>query len=181
MPITGQGWEIWVQRIAEQRHPKSGKRRTVGSYQVFHDGNPQAGLKGWTTEAKGPGANRPEGNGLRIEAGRYPLATWGGQRYVTYGYADPPGPNTWPKPALELRATDQRTEILIHPGRNFLSSVGCINLTARLTGATQRIDARDSHERVVALIEDLRAYVIRFPAANGRPVPRAFAVVEGEP
>lgn len=181
MAITGEGWEILVTRRAEQLHPRTGRRRTVGRYQVYHDGVAQSGLKGWTAEAKGPGANRPEGNGLRITEGHYPLATWGGVRYVTTGYATPPGPNTWPKPSLELRRTDQRTEILIHPGRNFLSSVGCINLTADLPDALTRIDAVDSHARVVAAIEDLKTYATRFPRINGRPITRAVAVITGEP
>src|SRR5687768_10935520 len=38
MPITGQGWEIHVQRVKEQSRGKA--VRTVGTYQVFHNGVP---------------------------------------------------------------------------------------------------------------------------------------------
>lgn len=77
MPISGQGWELHIVREKEQRRASNGRRRTVGRYQVFHDGVAQTGkgLKGATAEAKGPGANKPAGNGKRIEQGRYPLAT----------------------------------------------------------------------------------------------------------
>ncbi|HAH09452.1 MAG TPA: hypothetical protein DCL54_16455 [Alphaproteobacteria bacterium] len=167
--------------MEEQVHPRTKRRRTIGRYVVLHDGRRVRGLAGWTAEAKGPGANAPEGNGLRIEAGVYPLATWNGERYKTFGYAERAGPNTWPKPGLELRRTNKRTEILIHPGRNFLSSVGCINLCTELGSAQSPIDPHDSHARVLALIADLQEFCARFPAANGRPIPGAVVQVIGEP
>ena len=75
MPISGQGWELLITRQAEQRRDSDGKRRTVGKYQVFHDGVAQTGasMKGMTAESRGPGANKPKNNGKRIEQGRYPL------------------------------------------------------------------------------------------------------------
>src|SRR5205823_3812195 len=84
MPITGEGWEMHIVRQSEQRRASDGKRRTVGAYQVFHDGAPQTGadMKGMVAESKGPGANRPVKNGKRIEAGRYPLGTQNGAKYV---------------------------------------------------------------------------------------------------
>ena len=43
MPIKGEGWEFHIVRQYEQRRPSDGKRRTVGRYQVFHDGVKQTG------------------------------------------------------------------------------------------------------------------------------------------
>ena len=77
MPITGEGWEMHIVRHSEQRRASDGKRRTVGKYQVYHDGVAQIGadMSGTVAETRGPGANRPAENGRRIEAGRYPLFT----------------------------------------------------------------------------------------------------------
>jgi hypothetical protein len=71
MPISNTGWKLHIIRDAEQRRPSDGRRRTVGRYQVYHDGVAQtgAGLSGMTAEAKGPGANTPADNGKRIEKG----------------------------------------------------------------------------------------------------------------
>ena len=43
MPINGQGWEFHIERKTTQRRPSDGKVRTVGTYQVYHDGRPVAG------------------------------------------------------------------------------------------------------------------------------------------
>ena len=74
MPIQGDGWEFHIVRNAEQRRSSDGKRRTVGRYQVFHDGVRQigAGLSGTVAETRGPGTNQPAGNNRRVEVGRYP-------------------------------------------------------------------------------------------------------------
>ncbi|MBU8977498.1 MULTISPECIES: hypothetical protein [unclassified Lysobacter] len=82
MPITGTGWEFHIVRQSEQRRDSDGKRRTVGRYQVYHDGVAQTGpgLSGTVAETRGPGANRPRGNNRRIEPGRYTLATQGGSK-----------------------------------------------------------------------------------------------------
>ena len=182
MAITEKGWELLLTRIAEQCHAKTGRRRSIGTYQVYHHGEAQKGLSGWTAEAKGPGANRPEGNGLRIEAGRYPLATWGGQRYLTWDYSESDNPRHGPKPGLELAKTDERVEILVHPGLNFLSSIGCINLCHALPTAATRIKYADSRARVIAIIEDLKDFSpSRFPSTNGKLIPSAYVVVQGEP
>jgi len=36
--IVGTGWELHVVRTGEQTRRSDGKRRTVGTYPVFHDG-----------------------------------------------------------------------------------------------------------------------------------------------
>ena len=185
MPITGQGWELHIVRKKEQRNANNGRRRTVGRYQVYHDGTAQGGkyLKGTTAESRGPGANKPADNGKRIEAGRYSLWAQEPGNYATWGYKDSESVSAGPKPGIELKDTGQRYEILIHPGKNtFLSSVGCINPCTSLPNADERIDYGGSRQRVIALIEDLRAYLgTEFPENNGKRIPPAFVVIDGEP
>lgn len=184
MPITGTGWEIHVVRNSEQKRASDGKRRTVGSYQVYHDGVKQsgAGLSGTVAETRGPGANRPTGNGRRIEEGRYPIHTQDGEKYVTIGYRESEAANASPKPGLLVANTDQRVGIVIHPGQGFLSSIGCFNPCTSLPKAGEPIDYAPSRRRVIALIEDVKAWAgPRFPSQNGRRIPDAWIVVDGEP
>ena len=55
MPIKGQDWEILIERQTAQ---KNGSRvRTVGRYQVFHNGAAVPELSGTTAESKGQGTN----------------------------------------------------------------------------------------------------------------------------
>ena len=72
MPIEGSGWEFHIVRQSEQKRASDGKRRTVGKYQIFHDGVKQtgAGLSGTVAETRGPGANKPAANNRRVEEGR---------------------------------------------------------------------------------------------------------------
>ena len=44
MPISGSGWEILIKRSATQKRASDGKVRTVGTYQVFHNGTPVPAL-----------------------------------------------------------------------------------------------------------------------------------------
>ena len=58
-------WEIRIERLTEQSH--LGKARTVGTYQVYHDGQKATGtvrvenvdvpLSGTTAESRGPSQN----------------------------------------------------------------------------------------------------------------------------
>lgn len=184
MPIKGQGWEMHIVRKSEQRSASGKKRRTVGTYQIFHDGVPQTGqgMKGMVAETRGPGANKPKDNNRRVEAGRYPLATQNGTRYKTWKYKESEATNVIPKPGFELTSTGRRTEILVHPGIGFLSSIGCINPCTSLPNGKEPIDYAPSRKRVIALIEDMKAFVgNKFPTKNGRKIPRAFVVIDGEP
>jgi hypothetical protein len=184
MPITGEGWEFHIVRQKEQARPSDGKRRTVGKYQVFHSGVAQtgAGMKGTVAETRGPGANAPAGNNRRVEAGRYPLFTQDGTKYVTFGFHQSEATNVSPKPGIELKSTGQRSEILIHPGQGFLSSIGCINPCTSLPNAGEPITYAGSRKRVIAIIEDMKAFLgSRFPSRNGKRIPDAFAVIDGEP
>lgn len=180
MPITKQGWEMLITREREQE--RRGRRRTIGKYQVFHDGVPQETLAGTTVETKGPGDNKVAGNGRRVEAATYPLATQAGSHYVTIGFRVSSDPDETPKPGLELLNTGHRAEILIHPGHGFLASIGCINLTAPLAGGGNDIPFVDSRDRVIAAINDLKNFAAAgFPNKNGHPIARATVVIEGEP
>src|SRR5262245_44163735 len=184
MPITNQGWELYIVRELEQRRPSDGRRRTLGHYQVYHDGVAQTGpdLSGMTAEAKGPGANVPADNGKRIEAGRYPLWTQEPVRYATNNYANSEDPEAEPKPAFELKNTGNRYEILVHPGHDFLSSVGCINLCKSLPDAWEPISYVPSRKRVISVIEDMKKYLgIEFPTSNGKKILVAWVVIDGEP
>lgn len=184
MPITGVGWEMHIVRASEQRRSSDGKRRTVGRYRIFHDGVAQSGvdMSGTVAETRGPGANAPAGNNRRVEAGRYLLATQDGTKYVTIGYRLSESASVLPKPGIELLDTGQRREILIHPGTGFLSSIGCINPCTRLPDATEMIDFPHSRKRVIAIIDDLRGFLgDQFPSKNGRRIPNAACVIDGEP
>jgi hypothetical protein len=180
MPIAATGWEIHIVRKSEQ--VRGARRRTVGTYKVFHDGTAVAGLSGTVAETRGPGDNSTPGNNRRIEAGRYPISTQDGEKYVTIGFTANRNPSAVPRPGLELNSTGRRSEILIHPGRGFLSSVGCINPCTSLPNADEDIGFDGSRNRTIALIEDLKAFLSgSFPSRNGRKIPNAFVVIDGEP
>lgn len=162
MPIQNQGWEFHIVRKSEQKRPgPHGKHRTVGTYQIFHDGVKQtgAGLSGTVAETRGPGDNKEAGNNRRIEEGRYTLFTQGGEKYVTIGFKDSESKTAKPKPGLELGNTGKRSEILIHPGQSFLASVGCINPCTSLPNAQEEIDFVPSRKRVIAIIENLKSFL----------------------
>lgn len=184
MPISGQGWEFHIIRESVQRRASDGRRRTVGRYQVYRDGAAQTGasMRGVTAEAKGPGANIPADNGKRIEQGRYSLHTQAPGGYATWNYSRSASVEAFPKPALEVGDTGQRYEILIHPGHDFLASVGCINLCTSLPNANEPITYSSSRTRVIAVIDNLKNYLgAEFPNRNGKKIPRAFLVIDGEP
>jgi len=180
MPITGAGWEILIKRTATQRRASDGKVRTIGTYQVFHNGAPVPGLAGMTAESRGPGSNSVKG--VRIAAGRYKLATQDGSKYATIGYTQNANPAALRRPGVELTGTGSRSEILIHPGIGFLASIGCINLCTNLPNASEPISFPGSRRRVIAMIDDMKAFLgAGFPARDGRPIPNALAVFDGEP
>ncbi|HEX8663857.1 MAG TPA: hypothetical protein VF744_07500 [Beijerinckiaceae bacterium] len=191
MPITGQGWELHVVRLKEQTRGR--KTRTVGTYEVFHDGTPAAAivvdgvevpLSGTTAESKGPGQNdtpatpaRPS----RILPGRYPLKTSGGPEYVTNGFRRDLRIEA-KMPGIELRKTGNRTDIIIHPGKNaFLSSIGCINPCTSLPDADEDIDYPGSRRRVIALIEDMKRFLGNVPTRGDVPILNAFAIIDDGP
>ncbi len=180
MPIQNTGWELLITRLREDN--RNGRRRTVGRYQVFHDGRPVPALSGACAETRGPGDNSKEGNNRRIEAGRYPLRTQDGKKYVTIGYLKSTSRTKIPRPGLAVYNTNKRKGIVIHPGRGFLSSVGCINPAKSLAKSKADIEFVDSRARVIAIINDMKTFVgASFPTKNGRPIPNASLIIDGEP
>ena len=171
MPITSQGWEMHITRKTVQTKSGATKKRTVGTYQVFHDGLAQTGkfMSGTTAESKGPGKNKPAGNGCRVETGRYRLSTQDGSHYKTIKYSASEAVNKNPKPGFLLRDTGERGGILVHPGKDaFLSSIGCINPCTSLPNGSTLIDYKPSRARVIALIDDMKVFVgASFPADEG--------------
>ena len=183
MTISGQGWELHIvrQSVQERSHGKQ-RQRTIGTYQVFHNGEAVPELSGVTAESPGPGDNSKAENGKRVEAGTYPLWTQDGTKYDTIGYNQSESPDAKPKPGIELKDTGARTEILIHPGQGFLASVGCINLATDLPKAAEPISYAGSRRRVIALIEDMKDFLGgSFPTQNSKKIPNATVVIEGEP
>lgn len=180
MPVQGSGWELLIKRIREDS--RNGRLRTVGTYQVFHDGTPAAGFSGTTAETRGPGDNSHAGNNRCVEPGRYPLRTQDGHKYCTIGFTTNTNSAALRRPALELTLTGHRSEILFHPGRGFLSSIGCINPCKGLSGPNADLDFIDSRTRVIAVIDDVKAFLgTSFPANNDRPIPSAFIVIDAAP
>jgi hypothetical protein len=170
-------WELRISRQGEQA--RKDRRRTTGRYVVLHDGVNVPGLTGATAESKGPGDNKTTGNKRCVEAGTYNLFTQAGAKYVTIGYTPNVNQAALKRPGLLLLPTDKRVGILIHPGRGFLSSVGCINPAAKLAKATDDINFVDSRTRVIAIIEDLKAFFgSSFSTKNGVRIPNATVVIE---
>jgi hypothetical protein len=189
MPISGNGWELHVTRLLEQTG--GGRTRTVGAYRVFHDGvaashgilvdGVDVPLSGTTAESPGPSQNAepsPPHAPSRIVAKTYSLKTSGGPEYKTSGFR--PDLRIEPAmPGIELLGTGNRTDIIIHPGKDrFLSSVGCINLCTRLRDAQEIINYPGSRRRVIALIEDMKAFLGGIPGRGDRAIPNASIVID---
>ena len=190
MPITEQGWEIHVQRLKEQA--RGNQTRTVGTYQVFHDGEPASAISvdgvavplfGTTAESKGPGQNDTPATVARPSRilRRYPLKTSGGPTYVTTGFRQ--DLRIKPQmPGIELRRTGNRSAIIIHPGKGeFLSSIGCINPCTSLPDEDEDIDYAGSRRRVIALIEDMKRFLGTVSENGDVAIINAFAIIDGEP
>ena len=137
MPIQRTGWELLITRLREDS--RNGRRRTVGGYQVFHDGSPVSSLSGMCAENRGPGDNSREGNNRRIEAGRYPLRTQDGKDFVTIGYRDSTSFAATPRPGIRVGNTNRRKYILIHPGRGFSCLASDVSIRLNRFEEPQRI------------------------------------------
>jgi hypothetical protein len=124
-----------------------------------------------------PGDNSEADNNRRIETGRYPLRTHSGPHYMTLRYQQ-----SGKLPGFEVGKVTPRYGILVHPGRGFKASVGCFNPAKQLATAASVIERADSLPRVVAMIEDMKAFLAAsFPNQNDQPIPNAWIVVDGEP
>jgi murein DD-endopeptidase MepM/ murein hydrolase activator NlpD len=182
--IPSSGFCVHVKRLRQETRASAGHARTVAEYQCYWNGSPLDGLKGHLVERGGPGDNTTEigdNRDLRIRAGAYRLAVHSGSHYRTYGYKDRDISYTnRPNPGLLLQDTDERTWILIHPGEDYVKSIGCLNPTSELTDADSPIAFADSHSRVISIIEALKSKLgSRFPTA-GR-IPDSTVFIEGEP
>jgi len=184
VPVSGQGWELHVERLGLHHGPE--RPRTYGSYRVYIDGTPQPGLDGYMVESTGPGDNTMPDNGKRIEAGRYGLTTHF-RSYVSAGYSlDLDVKGAAPMPAVRLLETGKRTGILIHPvyppeRTLFVASTGCLNPASAL-GPAALVDFWDSRRRVIALIDSLAAFAPEaFRTAAPTPIADATVVIDGEP
>lgn len=188
MPTEDKRWEFRLTRKTVQT--RGTKSRTVGEYQVFHNGNPAppieidgrvVQLSGTTAEAAPPSQNETpatQQNPSRILARSYPLAMSDGPSYMTRGYRTDLEIKD-PMPGLELRDTGNRTAILIHPGKNaFLSSIGCINLCTSLRDGNENIDYPGSRRRVIALIEDIKKFLGPLPASASEEIAHAFVTIK---
>jgi hypothetical protein len=156
----------------------------VGEYQCYWDGAPVEELKGLMVERGGPGDNTTEvgdNRDLRIKAGAYRLAIHSGGRYRTYGYNEQePAYERHPNPGLLLMDTDERTWILIHPGEDYVKSIGCLNPASTLADADSAVAFADSRGRVIAIIEGIRSRLgSKFPKSGA--IPGATIFIEGEP
>jgi hypothetical protein len=170
-------WELRITRAGEQT--RNGRRRTTGKYEVFHDDVKVGELSGATAETKGPGDNKTAGNNRCVEAGSYNLFTQAGDKYVTIGYTSNVNPAALKRPGLLLLPTGKRVGILFHPGRGFLSSIGCINPATKLANANDDIVFVDSRKRVIAIIDDLKSFLgSSFPGSNGVKIPNATVVIQ---
>jgi hypothetical protein len=180
MPISGNGWEIHVERLG--LHVSGLHKRTYSAYQVYIDGNPVDGLAGHFCECIGPG-DKVAKSGNRILEGVYPMRTQFGI-YRTIGYSNDTHVAGKPHmPGLCLGGTKPRTGILIHPGHPpdlYLSSIGCLNPTKPLAPGDM-MDFWDSRSRAIALIDSLRAFApTAFKTKAGTAIANAWAVIDGE-
>jgi hypothetical protein len=172
-------WQLKIARNGEQR--RRDRKRTVGSYQVFHDGAPVAGLSGFCAETHGPGDNLHAGNNRCVEPGVYTLSTEDGKKYCPFNYTSNTNPAKLRRPALLLGNTGKRGGILIHPARGFLWSVGCINPAQSLRDASSDVEFLDSRRRVIALIDDLVTFLgEKMPKNNGHRIPNAEVVISDQ-
>jgi hypothetical protein len=155
LPTTG--FCISLRRIRQEQRPTKAYPRTVGDYTCYWNGVILAGLDGQIVEQGGPGDNSAKvgtRKHLRVKEGTYSLSTHDSEKYKTSGYSS--GRRT-PKPAILLAHTGDRVGILVHPGEDYLWSIGCLNPCSNLRDADFRMDFNDSRARVVAIIETMKA------------------------
>src|SRR5882672_1312035 len=174
-------WSFFVQRLREERRDGEGFNRTIGTYQVLHNGIPIPGLSGTTVERQGPGDNGTIGKSEHrcIAAATYPINSHSTAKYKTVGYKRS---GQHPRPALEIGQTDKREGILIHPADGYGSTIGCINLASALADADADIEFSDSFQRVIDTIDDLARFSGgSLPRADGVPIAGAQLVIRDAP
>lgn len=183
--IPAVGFCIHLRRVRQERRASKSYARTVGEYACYWTGSPIEGLTGQIVECGGPGDNTTTiGNArdLRINSGTYPLAIHDGPKYQTFGYSESQSHTATPKPGILLKRTGERSAILIHPGMDYVWSVGCLNPGSQLTTAESKINFVDSRRQVVRIIEAMKEKLgAKFPKTAGTTIPNAVIVIDGEP
>jgi len=180
------GYVVLVDRIRSETRAGAGFPRTVSSYRVFFNRQPVQGLFGFAAERQGPGDNSSSGRRkkARIVEGTYPLFTHAGSsgRYKTFGFSTSSSIGSRPWPSVKVGSTGAREGILIHCANGYLMSEGCINLASSLPKVSSDIVFSDSRNRVISLIDSMRAKLGgSFPSGNNQRIPNAWLVVRGEP
>lgn len=132
----------------------------------------------------GPGDNTTavgDKRNLRIDEDTYRLSIHAGTRYKTYGYNEQtPSYEACPNPGHLLTDIRERTYILIHPGEDYVKSVGCLNPASGLTDADSAINFAQGRSAVIAIINAIKSRLgEKFRKAG--VIPSARIVVEGEP
>ncbi len=180
--IPSTGYCLYLKRVRQETRSGMSYARTVGDFECFWNGK-STGLSGQIVERGGPGNNTYKIGNLqdrRIKAGSYPLSIHAGAKYRTHNYDSDVTTSGKPKPGLLLNSTGERTAILIHPGINYVSSVGCLNPATGLTKASSKIDFTTSRALTIAIILDIKDKLgSSFPASGG--IPGATILIEGEP
>ena len=120
----------------------------------------------------------------RVEAGKYPARTHKTSDYQTSDYTGRPGTRRSPRLGLAARrhqwapATESSSTRPVATG----STIGCVNLGPEITGPNSRLTMRDSLKRVVAVIDDLKAFAgPRFPGPDSEAIPNAFVLIVDPP
>jgi len=182
--IPSDGFCIHIKRLRQEKRTLANHARTVADYQCFWNGAAIDELKGQIVERGGPGDNSTEigdNRDLRIRQGAYRLAIHNGGNYKTYGYKE--NGTTYeekPKPALLLMDTDERSAILIHPGEDYVRSIGCLNPASGLTNADSAINFINSRTQVINIIKALKLKMGTNLPKSG-VIPDATVLIEGEP
>jgi hypothetical protein len=181
------GYVFCLDRIRTERRPGLAFDRTVSNYQAYFDRVPVPDIFGMAVERQGPDDNGPTGvsNHRRIAAGTYPLFTHASgdtNKYKTIGYSRPANIKMRPWPCIGVEQTGSRAGILIHCAAGYLMSVGCINLTSKVTSAGTNLLFADSWSRVTALIDSIRTHLgPSFPTGNNVRLPKTSLVIRDGP
>jgi murein DD-endopeptidase MepM/ murein hydrolase activator NlpD len=178
------GFCIHIKRLRQEKRASENHARTVADYQCYWNGTAIDGLRDQIVERGGPGDNTTEvgdNRDLRIREGAYRLAIQNGVNYKTYNYKE--NGTTYeekPKPGLLLMDTDERSAILIHPGEDYVRSIGCLNPASGLTDADSAINFMNSRSQVINFIKTMKSKMgTKFPKSG--VIPDAIVLVEGEP
>ncbi|EJN13090.1 transglycosylase family protein [Bradyrhizobium sp. YR681] len=171
-PTDTKGYVLCIDRIRTEQRKGMGYARTVGIYQAYIDGKKIPEISGMVCERQGPGDNTKVGQNehQRLKAGAYRLFTHAGasQKYRTHNYTKSSVPGATARPCLRVADTGVREGVLIHPAQGYLWSIGCLNLTAPLSGPQDNINYAESRRRVIALIDNMAATMADFPSSDNR-------------